>query len=401
MGLNSASSSEQVRSISFAILTILTAAVLIFNVTADPTDSNQFCYLNSNGVDAMLTIGLWLLAISASLGALSATYHQLQPTEHYKRIMVWTIYLASVPALLLLPSSQSISASIGACADTNFFTYLSWYMMGVIAAAALCCIHLLIHGVRQQQSRAEESIANTAKATALLHANSQKSSDELTGTIKQLRAPLTNLRVQIESLLESSTDKDTKHTQTALLKINDSARTMAQTIETHLDLTKVEAGHMTLNLTDLNLRDIVETICDELRPDILKKSLILLMRTNLTSQSIIHADRTKVHQILRTLITQAEENTKRGTLTAFVRDDMNANKIYVDVIDTGVGMSTSETKSVFQKDSEMNIDAKTCSDNLKLCLAQKLAVAMGGTINANSEGAGKGSRFTLVLPLMQ
>jgi signal transduction histidine kinase len=399
MGRHAASSLEQARSIGFAVLTILTVTVLIFNVTSDPTDSNQFCYLYANRVDAMLTIGLWILAIAASLGALSATYHQLHPVERYKRSLVWIVYLASVPALLLLPSSLSISGAIGTCATSAFFTYLSWYMMGVISTAALCCIHLLVHGVRHHQNQAEQSISNAAQATAKHQASHKINSAELAGTIKQLRTPLTNLRVQIEALLESNTGKNTEQTQTTLLKINNSARTMSQTIETHLDLANLESGHMDLNLTDLNFRDTVETICDELRPGILKKNLILLLRTNLTSQSIIHADRIKMHQILRILITQAEENTDRGTITAFVRDDVKAKKIFVDVIDTGGGMSSEQTAVVFMKDSKMQADTKTCSDNLKLCLVQKLAVAMGGTVTAHSEGTGKGSRFTLVLPL--
>ncbi len=399
MGRNLASPLEQTRSICFAVLAILTVAILIFNVTADPTSTNNFCYLYTSSVDVMLTIGLWILAIAASLGALSATYHQLQPVEAYKRVLVWLVYLASVPVLLVLPSSQSINGAIGACATSNFFTYLSWYMMGIIAAAALCCIHLLVHGVRYHQHRANDSVNNAAQTSAKLLKKNQKHSSDLAGTIKQLRTPLTNLRVQIESLLESNTDANAEQSRNALLKINDSAKAMARTIETHLDLTKLEAGHMDLSLTDLNLRDTVETICDELRPAILKKGLILLLRTNLTSQTIINADRTKVHQILRILITQAEENTPRGTITAFVRDDLKTKKVYVDVIDTGKGISSDQIKTTFKKDSTLDAGSKVCGDNLRLCLAQKLAVAMGGNISAHSEGIGKGSRFTLVLPL--
>ena len=390
---------ERVRSIGFAALSLFTVAVLVMNVAANPTKSNAFCFIYTSNLDAVLTIGLWILALAASLGALSATYHQLQPREAYKRVLVWIVYLASVPALIVLPSSQSVSEVAGACASTNFFTYLSWYMMGVIAAAALCCIHLLVHGVKHHEERANASLLSAADSTAKLQSYTKKNAGELTSTIKQLRAPLTSLRVQIETLLESKNTKDTEEAKTALLKINDSAKAMAVTIETHLDLTKVEAGHLEMNMTDLNLRDTVETICDELRPGILKKSLILLMRTNLSGQSIIHADRTKIHQILRNLITEAKDNTARGTITAFVRDDLKAKRIFVDIIDTGVGMSKDEASRVFTKGSDFDTDSTTCSSNPKLCLTQKLAEAMNGAVTAHSEGPGKGSRFTLSLPL--
>jgi signal transduction histidine kinase len=62
-------------------------------------------------------------------------------------------------------------------------------------------------------------------------------------------------------------------------------------------------------------------------------------------------------------------------------------------------MTDNDALTVFKKVSEIDPASKTCSTNLKLCLAQKLAEVMKGTITAHSEGKGKGSRFTLTLPL--
>jgi signal transduction histidine kinase len=398
MGKKTAATSEQIRSVSFAVLSLGTIGALLGNVILNPTSTNLSCNIN-NELDVVLTIGLWILAIAASLGALSATYHQLKPNERYKRLLVWAVYAASVPALVLLPSSLSINGAVGSCATSSFFTYLTWYMMGIISAAALCAIHLLVNGVQHHQKRANNIATAAGAAHAQLQHTNTQNNVELSSAIKQLRTPLTSLRVQIESLLEGNTSKDTEQAKIALLKINDAARQMAVTIETHLDLTKVESGNLELSLINLNLRDTVEQICDELRPEILNKSLILLMRTNLTSQSIVQVDRTKIHQILRTLIKQAEENTDRGTITAFVRDDTGNKKIHVDILDTGIGMTNNDALTVFKKVSEINPASKTCSTNLKLCLAQKLAEAMNGTITAHSEGKGKGSRFTLTLPV--
>ena len=143
MLLKSVTTPERVRSIVFAVLTIGTVGAVLGAVILNPTNSTLSCSDNQD-LDAVLTIGLWILAIAASVGALSATYHQLQPPEWYKRWLVWLLYAASIPALLLIPSSLSINGAVGACATSNFFTYLTWYMMGVIAAAALCCIHIFI-----------------------------------------------------------------------------------------------------------------------------------------------------------------------------------------------------------------------------------------------------------------
>ena len=395
----SADTLERVRSVSFAILSIVSVGALLGNVILNPTTNNLSCSITSSNLDALLSIGLWILAIAASLGALSATHHQLQPPERYKRWLVWLIYAASIPALLLLPSSLSINGAVGACATSNFFTYLTWYMMGVIAAAALCCIHILINGVKHQEWRADNLATTAGTANAHLQHSNTNHNSQLVTTIKRLRTPLTNLRVQIESLLATDTPTDAEQAKAGLLKINDAARVMAITIETHLDLSKAETGSLELNLIDLNLRDTVEHICDELRPVILKQSLILLLRTDVTSQSIVQADRTKIHQILRTLILHAQENTSRGTITAFVRDDADKKKVYVDILDTGAGMDTATIQTLFTKASETDPASGTCLTNLKLCLARKLAEAMRGTITAHSGGKGKGLRFTLTLPL--
>jgi signal transduction histidine kinase len=395
----SADALERVRSVSFAILSIVSVGALLGNVILNPTTNNLSCNITHSNLDALLTIGLWILAIAASLGALSATHHQLQPPERYKRWLVWLIYAASIPALLLLPSSLSINGAVSACATSIFFTYLTWYMMGVIAAAALCCIHILINGVKHQEQRADNLAITAGTANAHLQHSNTNHNSQLVTTIKQLRTPLTNLRVQIESLLATDTPTDTEQAKAALLKINDAAGMMAVTLETHLDLAKAESGSLELNLIDLNLRDMVEHICDELRPVILKQSLILLLRTNLTSQSIVQADRTKIHQILRTLILHAQENTSRGTITAFVRDDADKKTIHVDILDTGTGMNSDDLGTLFTTHASSNSTSNSDTSNLKLCLAQKLAEAMRGTITAHSNGKGKGSRFTLTLPL--
>ncbi len=385
---------ERARSMIFAVLSILTLALVVFNVTNDPTGSNIVCFSGHGDVDALLTIGLWVLAISASLGALSATYHELQPTNTYKRVLVWLVYIASVPALFLLPSSETINGAVGQCATSNFYTYLTWYMMGVIAAAALTCIHLLVHEQRHQKKRAEASLSSAADSSASLQASQQEKQDQLASTMLQLRSPLTNLRVQIESLLEENSDQNKPESQAALQEINTSATSMSRTIETHLDLIKLESNNLELAPIDLNLRDTTETICDELRPAVLKKGLILLLRSNLTTQSIVHADRVRLNQILRTMIDHAYTSTNRGTITAFVRDVQAAKKVYVDIIDTGAGYSKAELAQLFSVGS-----TGQTNQNLRLTLAKRLATSMGGNITAHSEGKGKGSRLTLVLPL--
>jgi signal transduction histidine kinase len=128
---------------------------------------------------------------------------------------------------------------------------------------------------------------------------------------------------------------------------------------------------------------------------------VLLFRTNLTSTGIVNADVGKTVQIAHNLINNAIKYTKKGTITVLVRDDVKSKKIFLDVTDTGIGLSQATINILFQKFSRAE-DANTNNSTgtgLGLFVAQKMAGAMGGTVSAHSEGEGKGSRFTFTLPL--
>jgi signal transduction histidine kinase len=84
-----------------------------------------------------------------------------------------------------------------------------------------------------------------------------------------------------------------------------------------------------------------------------------------------------------------------------MRDDVKNKTISIDVIDTGVGMSPETIDKLFQKFSRADDanDVNKSGSGLGLFVAKKMAEAMGGSITAHSEGKGRGSRFTLTLPL--
>jgi signal transduction histidine kinase len=176
---------------------------------------------------------------------------------------------------------------------------------------------------------------------------------------------------------------------------------MALAIEDYLNVSRIEAGNMKYSLTDFNLRDEVERIVNDLRPEALKQGLVLLFRTDLSSQGIVHADIGKVQQILHNLINNAIKYTPKGSIVVYMREQKRPKRIYIDITDTGIGMSEHTLHTIFQKferaDNANSVNVK--GTGLGLYVALKMAEAMGGTINAFSEGEGKGSRFTIELPL--
>ena len=93
--------------------------------------------------------------------------------------------------------------------------------------------------------------------------------------------------------------------------------------------------------------------------------------------------------------------TPKGTIKVHVRDAKRPKRIYVDITDTGIGMSEESLEAVFNKFERAHNagQVNVTGTGLGLYIARKMAEDMGGEVTATSEGEGKGSIFTLEMPL--
>lgn len=264
--------------------------------------------------------------------------------------------------------------------------------------------YILIHSVRReikQRQKLEELTQELASANERLKELDKLKSEFVSIASHQLRSPITAIRGYASLLLEGSYGTIPKKAEEALERIEKSSGLMAASIEDYLNVSRIESGNMKYNLSDFNLRDEVEHITDDLRSDATKSGLGLLFKTNLNSQGVIHADIGKTIQIVQNLINNSIKYTEKGSVTVLVRDDVKRKKIYVDIIDTGIGMSEKTIATIFEKfgRAENANSVNSSGTGLGLFVAKMMAEAMGGNISAHSEGDGKGSRFTLEMPL--
>ena len=185
-------------------------------------------------------------------------------------------------------------------------------------------------------------------------------------------------------------------------RIHESAKLMAFSIEDFLNVSRIESGNMKYNTEEFNLCEQANHIVDDLRPEATRSGLLLLFKSNIASKGMVRADISKTQQILHNLINNALKYTQKGTITVYVHENHVARKLYVEVIDTGIGMNVDTTKVLFQKFSRAK-NANSVNINgtgLGLFVAREMARAMGGDITCSSEGDGKGSSFVLSLPLV-
>lgn len=264
---------------------------------------------------------------------------------------------------------------------------------------------LLVRNIKQEVEHREEIerlAGKLAKANTRLKELDKLKSEFVSIASHQLRSPITAISGYASLLREGSYGPVTTKMLEPIERIEKSSRMMANSIEDYLNVSRIESGNMKYNLADFILTEEAEHICDDLRNEALKGGLILLFKKRLDSRGIVYADIGKVQQIIHNLINNSIKYTQRGTITVYVHDDLKAKKIYIDILDTGVGMSEHTLSTIFQKFERGNkaniVNVK--GTGLGLFVALRMAQAMGGDINAHSEGEGEGSRFTIELPLV-
>jgi signal transduction histidine kinase len=264
--------------------------------------------------------------------------------------------------------------------------------------------YLLVKSVKKEfkQRRRIESLMKSLEAANLrLKQVDQRKSEFVSIASHQLRSPLTSILGYASMLRDGSFGQLSVRATEAADRIEQSAKMMADSIEDYLNVSRIEAGTMKFNHTDFNLKDEVGSIVDDLRVEAQKKGVALSFRAAVAGKGVVHSDLGKVQQIIHNLINNAVKYTERGDITVLVRDDLAAKTITMEVTDTGIGMSRETLSTIFHKFGRgKNADnISVHGTGLGLYTAQKLAGALGGRIEAHSEGEGKGSRFALILPL--
>lgn len=278
----------------------------------------------------------------------------------------------------------------------------------IIAITTLCLFTilglLLVRNIKReikQREEIEQLAKKLEKANAKLKRIDREKSEFVSIASHQLRSPLTSIAGYASLMREGDYGPLPQRLQEPVDRIEQSARFMAECIEDFLNVSRIEAGNMKYQRSDFNLAEITERICDDLRPEALRKGLVLLFRNKLeNSQGVINADLGKTQQIIYNLLSNSLKYTPAGTIVVVAHDNEKTKRIYIDVIDTGIGMNEDTLGSIFQKFERGNganaVNVK--GTGLGLYVAIKMAEAMGGTITAHSDGEGKGSRFTLELP---
>jgi signal transduction histidine kinase/DNA-binding response OmpR family regulator len=243
-----------------------------------------------------------------------------------------------------------------------------------------------------EQRRLTEQLA--ASVAALTHA-SQAKSDFLAGMSHELRTPL-NAIIGFSDLMRAEhPDGDRRAVPAEWVDhIHNSGRHLLCLINDILDLAKVEAGRMELNVEPLALDAAVNDVITGLRPLTERKRLEVQISVPRVG---IHADPLRFRQILDNLLSNAIKFTPEGGRIALTAEQ-EVGEVALTVADNGVGIAAENHARVFEEFQQVGDAAqRQAGTGLGLALTRRLVEAHGGSIALES-ALGAGSRFTVRLP---
>lgn len=212
----------------------------------------------------------------------------------------------------------------------------------------------------------------------------------------QVRSPLSVIKGSASMLLDGSygiLNNDQQRNQ--IEQIFKSSNNLSKLIEDLLNVTKIEQGGMKYEMQQIDLKQILQEIVQELTPLAKKKNLKLLFVELDIGSHIAQADSLKIRQAFLNVIDNAIKYTQTGTIQVSV-GRAESGKVKVSISDTGTEMSKSDISVLFEKFSRRdNLMSNSGGSGLGLYLAKKIINDHNGRIWAESPGIGKGSSFII------
>jgi signal transduction histidine kinase len=219
----------------------------------------------------------------------------------------------------------------------------------------------------------------------------------------ELRTPLTAIRGNASMALEYYSDslKDPGLNQ-IVEDIHDSSVRLIEIVNDFLDMSRLEQGKISFEFDECSIEEIVEGIAYEMKTVINEKKIKLRVDTMvLNTLPKVWTDKNRVKQILYNLVGNAVKFTDEGSVT--INAWAGKDSVKITISDTGRGISMESRKLLFHKfqqagDSLLTRDT-TRGTGLGLYISRLIAEKMGGAIILESTEEGKGSVFSLTVPI--
>lgn len=254
------------------------------------------------------------------------------------------------------------------------------------------------HDVTQRYDAQLALVEAMRKADAATRAKSEF----IANMSHEIRTPLTAI-VGYSELLEEDCELMNlpEHRAQTVDTIRQASQHLLTIVNDILDISKIEAGKMTVECVEVDLVSLIASIESLMRPHAIKKGLQLQVIQTTPLPSRVRSDPTRLRQMLMNLVGNAIKFTETGSVT--IRVSANAQRdgtlLTVAVEDTGMGLSDDQSRRLFTAftQSDTSVTRKHGGTGLGLVLCRRMARLLGGDVCITRTSPGEGSVFTVTL----
>ncbi|MEM9482442.1 MAG: ATP-binding protein [Cyanobacteria bacterium P01_F01_bin.116] len=253
---------------------------------------------------------------------------------------------------------------------------------------------------QELELRVQERTAELEESKEIAEAATRTKSAFLANMSHELRTPLNSIIGYSEMLEEDIEIIGKTDLIPDLHRIQGSSKHLLNLIDSVLDLSKIEAGRMELNLQSVGISSLVENVLATIRPAATKKGNSIVL-SNLSTVNVIDTDIDKLSQCLLNLLNNANKFTEYGQITLTIQTPHYQDEQYLEFIvqDTGIGLETDQLEQVFGAFNQADISSTRRYDGtgLGLTITREFVYMLGGIVTAQN-APDQGSIFTIRIP---
>ena len=298
--------------------------------------------------------------------------------------------------ILLIPLEKGIIVLIYENKDINFEFIISMFQDLIVKLNISIDACLSVQLMKNKNKVLNHLASELKEQQKQLIESDKYKSNFLANMSHELKTPLNSIIV-ISSIMGKNKNNKLDEEQIKNMKIiNSCGNDLLILINDILDISKIEAGEISISLNKVNLNELLEELINEMNPLATEKGLILEFNCLLTDISLL-TDIHRMKQIIKNLISNAIKFTEQGIIDVVLEE--NANDITIKVIDEGIGIAKDKLNHIFErfKQADGSTTRKYGGTGLGLSISKELALLLGGDLKAFST-LNEGSTFELILP---
>jgi len=264
-------------------------------------------------------------------------------------------------------------------------------------------VDVVIVPILNEKEEIEEYVAIRHDVTSLVKAKEQakeaaKAKDNfLSNMSHEIRTPLNAIMGFISLLEHEVTDKDAKK---HISIIQESSDSLLNIIDDILDFSKIKSGHFHIDAHEFNIYESLESVFEIFSSKAFHKSIDFITYIDPNFPNCMYADIHRTKQIIINFLSNALKfTTKGGTIEVNISFN-DAKKLYIEVKDSGIGISEDKIDSIFGafEQADKSTSREYGGTGLGLAICKSLAKLMDGDVGVVSK-VGEGSLFTLEIPV--